>query len=37
LADLAKHHKLRITTLDKPVALGAGQYSEISSGSRAAN
>ncbi len=37
LADLAKHHKLRITTLDKPVALGVGQYSEISSGSRAAN
>lgn len=36
LADLAKHHKLRITILDKPVALGASQYPEIS-GNRPTN
>jgi hypothetical protein len=37
LADLAKHHKLRITALDKPVALGVRQDPEIISGNRPAN
>ena len=36
LADLAKHHKLRITELDKPVALGSGEDLEVSRG-RASN
>ena len=36
LAELAKHHKLRITELDKPVAVGATQSAETSRSGSAA-